>query len=397
MSRPSDHASSPRHLGFSLVEMLVALVFMSVLMAGLMRIYASSLQGFTNARESIAAQRANRWALATLEDDLQSAGFYFPLRPVPGFISVASGQQNPMLVLPNQKLKFDTRKPDGTLVEENLVFDEIQVLTDIPLPISAQLSDPPVDNSTVSIVVTGGSLSDVQAGDFMVIMDSNYETALIKSVTGTTVTLNMDASVTQDQETGSPTGVSPGLKSLDHRKNAEVMFIRPNQVVRYSIQAESLDPAEPKALVPSVIREQVAYPTNGVLIDWKALAAAPPATYQRQRISENVDGMRMDLSANGGQNWVRSAVGATQSGTSGWDAMVAAINTQVASNPTPYNSINNSANPLWYRGIPVVFRIDMETRSPNLRAESSTTGTTLAFRKRTQTLFVTPRNFTFGL
>ncbi|HTL99216.1 MAG TPA: prepilin-type N-terminal cleavage/methylation domain-containing protein, partial [Holophagaceae bacterium] len=60
----------PRIAGFSMVELLVALVFISLLMAGMLRIYGSAIQGFSAANESVKAQRDNRVAMQGIEDDL---------------------------------------------------------------------------------------------------------------------------------------------------------------------------------------------------------------------------------------------------------------------------------------------------------------------------------------
>ena len=87
--------NSRNNRGFSLVELLVALVFISLLMAGMLRVYGSAIQGFATANETIKAQRDNRWALQAVQDDQQTAGYYFPVRPVVGGIdNVNSGNQN---------------------------------------------------------------------------------------------------------------------------------------------------------------------------------------------------------------------------------------------------------------------------------------------------------------
>lgn len=378
--------------GFSLVEALVAMMFMSLLMAGMLKVFAGSTKSFSAARERTVAQRANRWALGVMEDDLQAAGFFFPMRPVPGYISVAAGQQNPVMVLPNNTITVKTRQPAGALVAENLTVDELQVLTDIPLGVSAQLAAVPTGPGTITLTVNSGNLTDVLPGDFMLLMDSDYEKAQVTSVSGNTVTLDLTAAA-QNPITGEATGISPGLKNLNHQPGAQVFFVRPNMVIRYSIQPDASDPADPLAQVPVLVREMAPYPTTGALLDWSTMTPATPG-YLRQIVSSNCAGLRVDMSADGGANWSRSSAGGA--GTAGWAQMVAQVNAKLATNPAPNNSITNIANPLWYRTIPMLFRIDLQTRSSNLRTEASTMDNALAFNTRTQVLFVSPRNFTLG-
>lgn len=68
----------PRRLqaGFSLVEMLVAMMFIGILSAGMMRIYSTNLAGFQRVNDTIGSQRRGRWALAALQDDVESIGYF---------------------------------------------------------------------------------------------------------------------------------------------------------------------------------------------------------------------------------------------------------------------------------------------------------------------------------
>lgn len=401
MSRSASASSKrPATRGFSLIEMLIALLFMSLMMAGMLRIYASSTKSFSVARESITAQRANRWALGILEDDLQGAGlFYPPQRIAPLGLNVTVGNQNPVMVLPNQTVSYKSTTPTGA-VTETITYDEIQFLSDIPLNINAETaSSIPVGSGTISLNVISGSLSDLQAGDYLFFLDQNSADAvMVASAAGSVVTLSTATSG------GAPgglidVGASSGFTTnpttqAPHLARVPVMFLRPNMVVRYSIQAEALDPADPTAMVPCLIREMAPYPTTGALINWSAMGLGVPG-YSRERIMSNASGLRIDLSLNSGASWTRAS--ATGAGTGGWGQMVAAANAQIASNPSPYNSISNVMNMMWYRSIPALFRFDLQTRSSNQRTEASATDTTLAYKTRTQTLFVSPRNYTFGL
>ena len=198
-----------RNRGFSLVELLVALVFISLLMAGMLRVYGAAIQGFASANETIKAQRDNRWALEGLQDDLESAGYFFPIRPISGGIdNVNSGNQNPLMILPNQTItnKFiaDPNNPSASPTNETITFDELQYLTDQVLPIRAQLSAVPSSATSLTVAASLGDFSQLQAGDFAVILDPSYEVVQIGGgpYSGTSTTLTLNATTLQDPSTG---------------------------------------------------------------------------------------------------------------------------------------------------------------------------------------------------
>lgn len=403
--------SQGRTRGFSLVELLVALVFISFLMAGMLRIYGSAIQGFASANETIKAQRDNRWALEGLQDDLQSAGYFFPTRPLPGFISVSAGSQNPLMIVPGKSItnKFiaDPNNPSATPTDETIIFDELQFLTDQVLPITAQLSAIPGSSTSITVTTSIGDLSQIQPGDFAVILDPSYEVVQIGGgpYSGTTATLTLQATNLQDPNTGAFLGAFGSLRTLSHQSGADVVFVRPNQVVRYTLLPMALDPANADATVPCLVRDQTSYPSGGALIAWPAatanaaaLATAGPGgtAVVRTVVAENVTGLQFDLSANQGQAWTRGAT---------WPATVTALNAQLAAlaaaNPgVGYaTSAQDPSNPLWFRNAPVLFRVDVTTRTVVRRAEYNTASATpaLAYRSRTQTVFLQPRNYGLGL
>lgn len=396
--------------GFSLVELLVALVFISLLMAGMLRVYGSAIQGFATANETIKAQRDNRWALQAVQDDLQTAGYYFPVRPVVGGIdNVNSGNQNPLLLLPDRtatnKYIADPNNPAATPANETLTFDELQFVTDQMLPISARLSAATTAADSITVTSTLGDFSLLKAGDFAVVLDPVHEIVRVKgsAYSGSTAVVALEATSLQDPTTGAFLGAFGTLRSLSHQVGADVVFIRPNQVVRYTLMPLALDPSNTALTVPCLVRDQTAYPAGGSLIAWPAatasqaaLATAGPggAPVVRTVVAENVTGLRFDLSANQGQTWTRG---------NSWSATLTNLNAQLASlasaNPGIgyVSSAQDPANPLWYRAAPLLIRTDLTTRTLVRRAEYAATANTLAYRTRTQTVLVQPRNFGFGL
>lgn len=381
--------SKSRHgsRGFSLTELLIAMLFVGFLMAGMLQVFAAGLKGFRQADATLGAQRTMRWAVALLEEDLQSLGFFFPLRPVPGNINLGTGQ-NPLMLLPGQTVEVKVRSSSGlTPVTETLVTDEIQYLTDQPLRLTARLQSDATTVDQAVIEVLTGTLSDVQAGDFMAVLDPAFEVVRIKTVDSASgkVTLDTDASVQQDAA-GNPSGVSPGFAAGNHKQGAQVLFVRPMQVVRYSIQPFAVDPANPQLQIPCLTRQQAPYPITGTLIDWSGVAAT--------RVAEHVTRLRFDMSLDGGRTWARA-------GAANWDAVRGNLDDQLTAlnvkDPFPI-SLTNTATPLWYRNVPMLIRADITSRTAvrlDLSAERGTPQ--YGFRERTQSLLISPRNASLAL
>ena len=59
----SSSASHLRRRGFSLVELMVALVFTAILMAGMFKVFQASTSTFATLSETLAIQRNARWGL----------------------------------------------------------------------------------------------------------------------------------------------------------------------------------------------------------------------------------------------------------------------------------------------------------------------------------------------
>jgi hypothetical protein len=278
----------------------------------------------------------------------------------------------------------------GTIAEVlNPAPDEIQFLMDVPLPIEARLAGAMPNESTLPIQVVSGTLADLQVGDLAVVMDSNLEFGVVGGVAGNQVTLDTSAAVQQDAG-GWGTSAGPGLSSWSvHQAQAEVLFVRPMQVVRYSIQPVAVDPANPAIRIPCLVRQQTDYPVGGALIDWTA------AGVEQRVVAENVSGLRIDISVDGGANWERGPA-------ADWASIATRINNRLlALYPgTRLRSVTDPANPYWYRFIPVTLRLDLTTRSTQrVRQDmvNSGAGPAYAFRERRQSLMITPRNFGLGL
>ncbi|MCE1205090.1 MAG: prepilin-type N-terminal cleavage/methylation domain-containing protein [Holophagaceae bacterium] len=377
----------PLQQGFSLIEMLVAVMFIGFLTAGMLRVYSTNLAGFQRVNDTIASQRRGRWALASLQDDVASIGYFAYVgfnNPTGAHYSVVSGTQEPFMILPSPTPVIVTGPnpaSPGTLVTGPLVPnpDELQYVSDLPLPIQAVLSGPPGSNVTstgLNLSLQSGNLSDLRAGDIVAILDGSFEQFIISGASGNVILADV-ATTSTHQNMGGPYAVNPpGTKS--HLANTPLAFYRPSVVTRYSIQARAWDPSNPAITIPCLVRQQAPYPVGGTAVAWAAVPI--------EVIAENIEGFRVDLSFNGGTTWNRT-------GAANWDAIVAKITTELVPLGAKGTPARDATNPLWFRSYPFLIRMDVVSRSAAPRAESSDVAGQAAYVRRTQTLMVSPRNF----
>lgn len=381
--------------GFSLVELLVALVFTAILMAGMASVFKSSVQTYTAVNETMGAQRTNRWALDQISDDISQLGFVFPDRPLPSFI--LTGAESLFSIIPGGAVAGVARVSDtnpAATQAEVVTADALQFFTDVPLAVSGLWSAdttgfdpnpggvPTAPPASAAITFNLGAYSDLKADDVMVILDSgengNWEHPLIAGGANPVV-FETDATKIANYTSGL---VSPGI-ALPHKAGVPVYFIRPAQLVRYAVQAVALDPSNSAVQLPCLVRQQTDYPTAGS-VTW--------ANVPTQIIAENVEGFRVDMSFDGGTTWARTTGSPTT-----WAGIQANANTQLSTAGLPtLNSITDPANPDWFRGINCLIRVDITTRAPIRREEYSATAGARAYRTRTQTLMISPRNFGYG-
>ena len=402
MDAPMNHPQDRRHeaQGFSMVEMLIALLFTGFLMAGMAKVFKSSVMTYTAVNETMGTQRTNRWALDQISDDISQAGFVFPERALPNFILAATEplfSVTPAVTVANVTRISDTN-PTGTETE-TVRTDVLQFFTDVPLAVNGSWASATAGNDAnpggaptaapTSVVVTlaQGAATDLRNGDVMIILDSGetgkWEHPVIASSTGSssTATIALQTDLVQLANYTS-TPINGGI-ALSHLGGVPVFFVRPAQLVRYSVQAIALNPSNASVLLPCLIRQQANYPTTGT-VNW--------ATAATQIVAENVEGFVVDLSFDGGTTWSRPTTG-----TPTWAAMQANANTQLTTAGLPgMQSITDAANPDWYRNINCLIRVDITTRAPIRREEYSATAGARAYRTRTQTLMISPRNFGYG-
>ncbi len=394
--------------GFSLVELLVAVLFIGILMAGMANVFKSSVNTMATSSEGISSNRRNRMSIDLLYDDLNIAGLYItdlvnlpPLSSanpalyiLPNVAVVGAGSDDPQTA---DQLFFYLDQPlsfEGTLVGTGGGVGTNTARSASQLVMAQAASTAGADNVYTVDCGNTAYASMVQAGYSVVIKDS-WEILAIQgtpTVAGTKVTFTLGTSPTVAM-TGS--GPSDGPSRSSHILNSAVLFYQPAQVVCYSVQMKQFDPQNATG-IPCLVRDQGTYGAAGFV--------AVPAL--QTLVTENVAGFKVYLSANSGQGW--AGLNAAYSGapgygsagypssaglSAGWtNGVQADLNIQLTAAGRP-NFTTTTGNPNWFRDIPTLVRLDITTRTATKRSEYSATPlTTVAYRNFTQSLVMVPRH-----
>ena len=372
--------------GFSLVELLVALLFTGILMAGMANVFKASVTTLATSTERISSARSSRMSIDLLRDDLNHAGLFLSDLVSPPQLA---GSNPSFYILPN--VPIDDPGSDDPQSADQLFF-----YLDQPLPFEGSLTSSGA-RSAAELVLVGEAqtVSDgtfiidckeasyasmVQPGCFVVFKDS-FEAFSIATVTlsGKNVTITTGVASNSAVTGIGPTGTPSKAK---HIVLTDVMFYLPAQVVRYSVKMKKFDPQKDTG-IPCLMRDQGTYSSTGFT----------PVASQETIVAENVSGFKAYLSANSGQSW--AGYGKTYTGfTAGWTAGIRTeIDTQLASaGRSEYNATQGDEN--WIRNTPTLVRLDITTRSATKRTEYSATPlATTAYKDFTQSLVIVPRHF----
>nr|WP_320131590.1 hypothetical protein [uncultured Holophaga sp.] len=405
--------------GFSLVELLVALVFTMLLMAGMASVFRASINNFSISGEKLSAARRNRMSVDMLVDDLNSAGMLLTsLSDYSGMDGTLTlNTTNPgFCIVPNVAYaSTDVASP-------NNVSDQLFLYYDDPLPFEGVVNSGGSSTSqAVDAVYTTGStyvvaLQDSQQAAQVATAFSQATTAsplvLVRradaahpkaiaslTTTGSQVNLSLDTSLTSVGST-SETAIPSGSQTL---------FVRPGRYVRYSIQGRALDPANPTQAVPCLVRDEWTYSSV-------ASSTTLPTPDVTAILSENVVGFQVMVSPDGGATWMNDPNDATQrsgaapsASTPGlshtkwttWAEIRNLLNASsaITTRPSPNNVISDDK--FWFKDIPMLVRIDVATRVAVPRAEylqnvpstiiNGTGG--VPYKITTQSLVIVPRHF----
>lgn len=382
--------------GFSLVELMVAVMFIGILLAGMANVFKASVSNLTTSGESISSARRNRMSVDLLYEDLNNAGMF--LEDVTAMPKQLVPANPAFYVIPNMPI-------NGAAADDPQSADELYFFMDQALAFEGKLTStgigPTAANSAPELVLSGGSplVGDstftidcgdpsyakmLVAGQCLIIKDTS-ECLYIQSaptVAGKSVTVTLGSS-----PNAGVTGIgASGLPSkTKHIINSGVLFFNKSQMVRYAIQMRLYDPQKATG-VPCLVRDQGVYSALGFVPD--------PA--QQSVVAENVSGFKVYLSANSGSSWV--GLGKTYSGfTTGWSTgMRLDLDAQLAAVGRP-GFTSTQAKEDWFRSIPTLVRLDITTRTATKRSEYSAVPLATAYKDFTQSLVIVPRHFGLSL
>lgn len=413
----------PRNLvasqGFSLAEMMVALVFTMLLMAGMTTVFKTSIANFYTSGEALSSARRNRMSMDMMADDLNAAGMYLQSLAMPPQELVSTNP--PFYILPNMKIKATDGIADADPeAGDPSLTDELYFYMDEPLPFEGRVSIPPSMNAVKipdetkastadrTIAVDCGSKTYAEMVKSMVVSDlANGDGTKTTgmgfiskqtgeyfffsgepTISGSIVTVEK-AETPRVGITGVGGTVDPGNQKI--RVGTGIAFLRPGQMVRYRIQYLNLDPSKPKG-VPCLVRDQGTYVGTGFV-----------ATIQQAIVSENVSKFKVYLSANS-TDWAGSDLADSVSGfDAGWDGATgirSLLDTQLSSSGRP-GFKSTRIDESWFRSIPVLVRVDVTTRTATQRTEYDSAANPgydpknprLTYRELTQSLVFNPRHF----
>lgn len=371
--------------GMSLLEVLVALFFTAVLMAGMGKIYQSSLSLFKTTSERIGMARKGRVALDILSDDLDRAGMY--LADLSGYPQGLSDQFPGFFILPNSVVDL----ADGS----THYADELYFYLDDALPFQGTLNTYSGINNQGQAIADQTAFTAATVPTYDVTLTDPAFTSWVTNgvnfmmgdsagapaMTATNITVTGGANITfQADISKSP---NAGVSKASHQPGTVIFFLRPAQMVRYYVGKQALDPSDPTALTPCLMRDQGAY---------------NPGAFNATRtdiVAEDVLKLKVYLSADGGQTWAGSALADTTNGFSaGWiNGIVPALNNQLSTyGQSDIKDIKTDNH--WYRKVPTLVRLDVTTRTAVKRADySATPSTSAAYATQVRSLIVVPRHF----
>jgi len=398
-----------RRCGFSLLELLVALVFLGLLLAGMIRVFQAGLKDWLRVNETLSAQRALRWSLDRMAEDLRMMGHLFPppeLRTLELAASADPGLQSAFMLEPDLPVRVARR---GTLAfrapgqdpfeAPGRTADALSFVMDVPVPVRAVLAEPVPglvpearDGSETEDPARGGAVRiraahgvRLGAGDLVVVADGAWEFAEVLRPA------RLQARRPAEVLLRRPGGAGAGGLVSSHAAGAPVRFIRPLRVVRYGVVYLALDdpqdPRNPGGLVPCLVRWEVGYPPDRAAPPWaRLLSGRPGPTRAWEVVAEQIIGLRVDFSLDNRFPGIRGA---------DWPETVRNLDAALRTRHRRDGEAARSDDPFWFRKYGGLLQVTLEARGPVPRDEYAPAGERPArrFRYRSQTLLVRPRNF----
>jgi hypothetical protein len=241
-----------RTSGISLVELVVALLFMGLLLSGMIRVYLASLDSWNRVNQALTGQRALRWSMDRIAEDLRMMGHLFP-PPELRSPALSSG----FIAVPGQPA------------------DELSFVMDAPVPGRALLAET-LPALAASVPVRPDRAMRLEAGDLLLVAGERFEFARVER---------------RAALAAGRTGLVPAALTFPHLTGAPVQVVRPLRLVRYAVVPLAL---EPGGLVPCLVRFETACPKDRATPRWARLLKSPHSTLgSHELVAENISGFRV--------------------------------------------------------------------------------------------------------
>jgi type II secretory pathway pseudopilin PulG len=330
-------------IGFSLLELLVALLFMGLLLGGMVRVWRAGLGGWTRVNEALTARRALRWSLDRMAEDLRMMGCLFP----PPELRVLD-------VAPQSGFRLVPGRIDGEPA------DELSWVTDVPVPVEAELDRaiPPGLDGEAAVWLRPARAMDLEAGDLLLVAGDRFEFARVAGPARLTAGRGGAVRVVR-------AGGAGAAFSHPHGAGALVQAVRPLRVVRYAVVRMDLDHgtrSREAGPVPCLVRFETACPRNGAEPGWREAS--------QEVLARHVASFRVDFSPDLRFPGIRGADHA------------ATLGNLAARLPGPGGGAG-APDPFWFRKAAGLIEVRLAIRGPVARR----------ILERGQRLVVAPRNF----
>lgn len=329
----------PGRTGFSLLELLVALLCMGLLLGGMVRVWGAGLGGWTRVNEALTARRALRWSLDRMAEDLRMMGCLFP---PPELRALDLGPPRCFSLVPGQV--------DGQPA------DELSWVTDVPVPGEAELSRAiaPGPDGEATVQLRPDRAMDLEAGDLLLVAGDRFEFARVAG----------PARLAPGRGGAVRVGRAGGAAfSHPHGAGALVQAVRPLRAVRYAVVLKTLDHGpRSRGAVPCLVRFETAGSSDGTAPSWRDA--------DQEVLAQHVASFRVDFSPDLRFPGIR---GADQAATLG----------NLAARLRAPDGGAGAADPFWFRKAGGLVEVRLAIRGPVPQR----------FLERRQRLVVAPRNF----
>ena len=338
-----------RPSGFSLLELMVAVLLMGLLLAGMLQVYLASLDSWTRVNEGLALRRTLRLALDRIAEDLRMVGHLVPPAAMRA-LELAPGD--------------DPQAQGGFMLVPGETADELSFVLDVPVPVPAELGSAipepapegaPGPAAPCTLQLRADRAMGLESGDLLLVAGDRCECARVEGPAELSPGRAGSVPVVRADRAGGPVFRHP------HGAGAPVLAVRPLRLVRYAVVRMDLGPGRRRrgrdAGEPCLVRFETAYPPDRAAPRWeRLLAAAHGREGGHEVVAEHVAGFRVDYAPDGRFPGIRGSSRADTAGN--LEARLQALHGRAEA---------ATRDPLWFHAAGGLVSVRLELRGPGSR------------------------------